>query len=181
MVDAIIERRAEHWFGLVDVDGDGAIEHADLQALARRIAERLGNDMSSAQGRQIKRAYERAWETIAEALDADHDQRISRAEFVSFIEGHAAGEAADTLLRPIAEAEFAAADTDGDGLLSRADYIKLLKASGLSAEDAEHGAANVDLDGDGRIDVEEYVRMCRDYFAAGGARPGAGEVFGAAL
>ncbi len=86
--------RAEHrraQFARLDADGDGAISLAEFEAAgeARGVRERrLGRMMQNRIGR------------MAAGADTDLDGTVSEAEF-----------------RAAAMARFAAADTDGDGLL----------------------------------------------------------------
>ncbi|MDP9867535.1 MULTISPECIES: EF-hand domain-containing protein [Streptosporangium] len=158
-------RKSDHWFKLVDVNGDGTIQRNDLQALGERMLKHFRHDKTSPEGRRLTEAYERCWTIMAEAMDTDKNQAVSQEEFRSYMAGNAKKENADDLLRPITDAEFAVADLDNDGHLSPSEYAELLRAMGLSDVDAQQGAASIDTNRDGRISSEEYFRACRDFFA----------------
>ncbi|WP_030903781.1 EF-hand domain-containing protein [Streptosporangium amethystogenes] len=175
-IDAIA-RKSDHWFKLVDVNGDGRIQHSDLQALADRTLKHFGYEKGSAKGRRLTEAYDRAWVAMAEAMDADRNEEISKEEFRSYMENNAKKENAEKLLRPVTDAEFAAADIDDDGFLSPSEYAKLLQSWGLSSSEAEKGAGNIDTNRDGQISSEEYFRACRDFFV-GELTSRTGQVFG---
>ncbi|GAA2870868.1 EF-hand domain-containing protein [Streptosporangium fragile] len=178
MATGTIARKSDHWFKLVDVNGDGRIQKSDLQALGERTLSHFGYDKTSAKGRRLVEAYERAWVVMVEAIDTDKDQEISKEEFRAYMEGNADKQNADALLRPITDAEFAAADVDDDGLLSPSEFAELLRAWGLSGTDAEQGAANIDTNRDGLISSEEYFKACRDFFVVDNLDSRVGKVFG---
>ncbi|MET9342341.1 EF-hand domain-containing protein [Nonomuraea sp. NPDC003804] len=164
MAVGAVARKSDHWFNLVDVNGDNRIERSDLQALGERMLKRFNLDKTSVKGRRIAEAYDRCWTIMVEAMDTDRNHSISREEFRSYMESNAKRENADELLRPITDAEFEVADVDDDGYLSRSEYGALLAAMGLSENDAQVGSQSIDTDGDGRISPEEYFRACRDFF-----------------
>ncbi len=113
-----------------------------------------------------------------ELTDTDKDNRISRAEFQGYMDRNAKPSTADGLLRPITDAEFDVADTDGDGYLSPDEYAELLRAFGLSTRDARTGARSIDTDNDGRISREEYFVACRDLYSKEAADDRSSQVFG---
>jgi Ca2+-binding EF-hand superfamily protein len=179
MVAGVLVQKADHWFKIVDVNGDGRIQRRDLQALGERILNHFGYSKDSAKGKKLLQAYNQAWEYMANAMDMDKNQEISQDEFRSYMAKHANRDGADRRLRPITDAEFAAADVNDDGYLSQAEYAELLRAWGLSGDEAEQGAANIDTNRDGKISPEEYFRACRDFFTGGNnLNDRAGQVFG---
>lgn len=177
MATDTVARKSDHWFKLVDVNGDDRIQRSDLQALGERLLGHFGYEKGSTKGRRLVEAYDRAWAVMADAMDTDKNQEISQEEFRSYMEGNAKQEKADKLLRPITDAEFAAADVDDDGVLSSSEYGELLRALGLPSADAERGAASIDTNRDGKISSEEYFKACRDFFN-GDLDSRTGQVFG---
>lgn len=179
MVAAATAKKADHWFNMADRDGDGQITRDDLLNLAHGILNHFGHSAEDPKGRALVRAYEQAWVYMANAMDTDRNQAISKEEFRSYMDQHANRDNADEALRPITDAEFAAADVDDDGYLSREEYADLLRALNLSDSDSRMGASKVDTNRDGRISPEEYFRACRDFFAAGeNLDKKTGQVFG---
>ncbi|GAA2720185.1 EF-hand domain-containing protein [Actinocorallia aurantiaca] len=179
MVSATVSKKADRWFEATDINGDGQIQRSDLRALGERILTHFGHNVDSAKGRKLLQAYDRSWEYIASAMDMDRDEAISKEEFRVYMDEKADRKNADKALRPVTDAEFAAADVDDDGYLSRDEYAELLRAFNVKDQDAHVGAEAIDTDRDGRISPEEYFRACRDLFAGGenlGER--SGQVFG---
>ncbi|MVO87283.1 hypothetical protein GPA10_21585 [Streptomyces sp. p1417] len=173
-----IAQKADQWFSLADVNGNGYIESADLQQLAERVLTYLGYTKESPKWRRLHEAYAKAWEIMYELIDTDKDNKISRSEFQSSMERHAKPSTADGLLRPITDAEFAAADTNDDGYLSPDEFAELLRAFGLSTRDARIGAQAIDTDSDGRISPEEYFVASRDLYSDASVDAASSRVFG---
>ncbi|GAA2410449.1 EF-hand domain-containing protein [Actinomadura vinacea] len=179
MAAGTIARKADHWFVLLDVNGDGQVQRSDMRALGERILNHFGQSPDSPQGRKLLQAYDESWDYMVNAMDTDGDNAISREEFRNYMSKNANRANADEALRPLTDAEFAVTDTDSDGYLSPDEYAEFLRAWGLSDQDARLGASSIDTDRDGRISREEYFRACRDFFAGGeNLSEPAGQVFG---
>lgn len=179
MVSATVSKKADRWFEATDVNGDGRIQRSDLRALGERILSHFGHDVNSPKGRRLLQEYDRSWEYIVSTMDKNQDQAISKEEFRAYMDENARRENASEMLRPVTDAEFAAADADDDGLLSREEYAQLLRAFNVRGQDARVGADAIDTDGNGMISPEEYFRACRDLFAGGeNLDENSGQVFG---
>jgi Ca2+-binding EF-hand superfamily protein len=55
---------------------------------------------------------------------------------------------------------FAIIDTDGDGLISSAELVQLMRAMGddVTDEAAATAVEIMDVDGDGKVSLEEFAR-----------------------
>lgn len=66
---------------------------------------------------------------------------------------------------------FALLDADGDGLISAAELLRLMRALGddVTDEAAERAVQLMDADGDGLVSLEEFARWQTDRRGAGPA------------
>ncbi|MEV6977600.1 EF-hand domain-containing protein [Kitasatospora sp. NPDC093806] len=151
---------------VLDQTGDGHLTAHDLRAMAHNVCWQL--ELSAAGEAEVYAAFEGWWEQLRAGMDADGDGRISRAEYVAatlagcdrdpaYLEGG---------LLPALRAVFAAADTDGDGLLDFAEYRVLFGGRRVHPAELSHGFRQLDVDGDGVITVAEFLRGFVDYFTA---------------
>ncbi|MFF8770040.1 oxygenase MpaB family protein [Kitasatospora sp. NPDC015120] len=151
---------------VLDQTGDGWLTARDLEAMAHNVCWQL--ELSEDGEARVYAAFEAWWEHLRAGMDADGDGRISRAEYVAatlagcdrdpaYLEGG---------LLPALRAVFAAADTDGDGLLDFAEYRVLFGGRRVHPAELSHGFRQLDTDGDGVITAAEFLRGFVDYFTA---------------
>lgn len=106
------ERRREAMFARIDADGNGAISRAEFDAAGAAMEQRReargearahrGGEHRRGPGGRAFRAGQRS--EAARAADTNNDRAIDRAEFMA-----------------AAEARFARADADGNGIVSAAE------------------------------------------------------------
>ncbi|MER7703338.1 oxygenase MpaB family protein [Kitasatospora sp. NPDC097605] len=151
---------------VLDQTGDGWLTARDLQAMAHNVCWQL--ELPEDGEARVYAAFEAWWEQLRTSMDADGDGRISREEYVAatlagcdrdpaYLEGG---------LLPALRAVFAAADTDGDGLLDFAEYRVLFDGRRVHPAELSHGFRQLDTDGDGVITAAEFLRGFVDYFTA---------------
>ncbi|UUU31132.1 EF-hand domain-containing protein [Streptomyces sp. CA-210063] len=157
MTTAPIERKYDLIFDRLDTDGNGVLEYADCERMAKDVIRAGCMTEGSAKADALFTAYQEAWERLASAADADGDGVITREEFKSAM--------SDTLgrreqvvegCRAVLDAEFSAIDGDDDGLVPTADFQGYLEALGSSAEEAQATCDSLDTNGDGQISREEF-------------------------
>ncbi|MFF0861524.1 EF-hand domain-containing protein [Nonomuraea sp. NPDC050227] len=157
MDPVLLRGSAERNFDDLDTDGDGFLTKDDYLALARHRIRRAGARPDSPEGEKVVAAFLDTWDVHVHALDADHDGRISREEYVESFQALVRTGALDGVLNPMFRATFDLADHDGDGELTAAEFRTLWnRDDGLSA-----AFQRADADGDGRISFEEYARLRR--------------------
>ncbi|QFZ19290.1 lipase family protein [Saccharothrix syringae] len=79
--DALVAEHPEPGFDLLDADGDGTLTRDDVDVLALRRAQGLGEPPGSPRARALRAEYRGRWDDLARRADADRDGRISRDEF----------------------------------------------------------------------------------------------------
>jgi Ca2+-binding EF-hand superfamily protein len=109
----------------------------------------------------VRANYVEVWERVRQAADANQDGKVSREEFVAYLERlpairEAVAELARTILR--------LADRNGDGKISPAEYTALSQAYGVDAPAAAEAFGHLDRDGDGLIDTEELLQNVEEFF-----------------
>jgi len=118
-------------FDAIDADGKGSISKSELGAI-------LGPD-------------EITDESIAEALnkfDANDDGEMSREEFLDFVY---------TSQLEQARSFLKAADTSGDGKLSKDELNAVFQQIGLAPDQADDAMSKADDDGSGTLSIDEIV------------------------
>jgi Ca2+-binding EF-hand superfamily protein len=146
-------------FALLDHGGNGTLEHEDLEGLALRVVEGLGEPVSSPKGTAVLRGIPELWRALLRCSDADGDERISREEFGLALEtGRLITDAAlDRTVRRTVQAILDLCDSDGNGELDQRELGDLLALCGVPADQAPRIFAEIDTDGSGAVSVEELT------------------------
>jgi uncharacterized protein (DUF2236 family)/Ca2+-binding EF-hand superfamily protein len=150
---------------VLDQTGDGYLEKADLEAMARAVC--WGLEIDDDTELRVHEGFAAWWQQLSPAADAHG--RISRKNFVrAALESQAerTGVLGDGLNRAVT-AMFEAADTNRDGYLEQDQYQRLLGGKTHPAELA-HGFRQIDRDGDGRIGAEEFRIAFHEFLTARG-------------
>ncbi|MFW5418773.1 EF-hand domain-containing protein [Nocardiopsis sp. CNT-189] len=162
MLGAKEKARFEKRFELWDKDGDGTIDHSDLEAEAQRVAQVFG-EQGSAKGQALARAYHEMWNGISREVGSD---RITKDEFLqlaerSIIDRGDSGFAYAVM--PVVEAVGSLLDTDDDGKISQQEFQKWADAVGVDGAHPAEVFQELDLDHNGYLSVNEFNRAVQDY------------------
>ncbi|MET9254844.1 EF-hand domain-containing protein [Streptomyces sp. NPDC048182] len=152
--------RVQLVFSLFDADRNGYIEPADFDLMGRRVVAAAPAAGDAAKDRLLT-AFRRYWETLATELDANRDGRISPEEFTAIVLNP---RRFDDTVDEFAEALAALGDPDGDGFVTRPDFVALMTAIGFERPNIEAlFDAFVPLDGD-RVPVATWADGIREYY-----------------
>jgi Ca2+-binding EF-hand superfamily protein len=166
MVSTEYERRIAARFAGFDQDGNGYIDREDFNAATKAVLAEFGTPARSDKGQALYVGAEAFWQGMAGIADRDGDQRITRDEFVN----GAVKRLRDNpdrfgeIARPFLHAALAVADTDGDGVATVEEAVRVLRALGVPDGVAAVAAATLDTDADGRIGETEVVTSFARYF-----------------
>lgn len=172
---AMLERR----FAVVDTDGNGVWQRDDCQLLTRRLCETFGHAADSAAGRAVATAQGALFDTMLSHLDANHDQEISREEFVAGVGPRLAGRPGfDDAVGATARSLIRVADVDGNGVLDPGEYTRLAAVYGARADQAERAFGRLDEDRNGVLDATELTAAISQFFASRDVRSSGNVAFG---
>ncbi|MFD9569086.1 EF-hand domain-containing protein [Streptomyces sp. NPDC059982] len=146
-------------FAMLDVDGDGAITHAEYLARVDRVAAAAGRDA----GDPVVAASRVAHDAVFQDMDADQDGRVTFEEYRTWV-GH---EAFERYCRRALGSLFDIADLDADGRLDRAEFTRLRTAAGNGESGVEEAFDALDADRDGLVDRDTYLSGIRDFVTTG--------------
>lgn len=146
-------------FAMLDVDGDGAVTHAEYLARVDRVALAMGRDAHH----PVVATSRAAHEAVFQDMDANHDGRVTFEEYRSWV-GH---DAFERSCRPALGSLFDIADSDADGHLDRDEFIRMRSAAGNEETGADAAFDALDTDGDGLIDRDAYLAAIRTFVTMG--------------
>lgn len=170
--------KAHNLFRAIDVDGNGFLERADIDALVRRIIENqrrpAGSDLHAA----LQRSYYAYWADLLRFTDGDKDARVSKEEFLQY-----SAKLAQTLegaesIQAISDTLFTIADHDGRGTISTGEFLQWTRAYGVLDTVAASAFELLDSDKNGRIDHSEWSAFMRDVMQSTSINDAAALVFG---
>jgi Ca2+-binding EF-hand superfamily protein len=156
---------AEQAFHHLDGDRDGYVTRQDFERMARTIIDAFGIDDSSPKAVVLREGYRRTFELVLAELAAPRGGRVGSGEFTSAMVA-LSEKASAAELRGVCAAEFAAADQDDDGVITRTEFAHLLSAVGQPSCDVDAAFDALDHDRDGRITRAEYVAAWEDYLVS---------------
>jgi Ca2+-binding EF-hand superfamily protein len=167
MLNELQKRKLAHLFALLDVDDDGTIDRMDYTASADRLVAAFGYAPGSPECRLVRDRYARLWETVTLPMDTDGDERVDVEEYSSGMDRFvaAADEGYLTHIAPLADAFYDLMDVDGDGRITRTEYVRMMaSAFRLSEDDGSAAFDLLDLDGNGSLSRDELHTANEQFF-----------------
>lgn len=166
-VSPFLDRKLTRRFATFDLDDNGFVEWTDFERGVHQLGAAFGHDSGSPPLKRLHDLSRQLWDHLAKVADADNDGRISETEYkaafaAGLLESPGSFEAGYV---PFLDAIMEIADTDGDGVLNRDEYVKWSGAMlGLDAEVAAGVFARLDADGDGRVTRQQVLEAIRVYY-----------------
>ncbi|MCY0930304.1 EF-hand domain-containing protein [Streptomyces sp. H27-H1] len=168
MTNDLLDRKLDRAFAHLDVNEDRVIDEHDIIGLGSRLLSALGESATSPKADQVMGGLVDFWQELFTELDLDRDGKVTPEEYKQgmtrlYAQG---GPAYDRSFRPMVQAILTIVDTDGDGVISPAEFHKAQEAfdTRLSQADAEALFRRIDADGDGTLTVDELLGAVREYY-----------------
>lgn len=167
MLNELQKRKLAHLFALLDVDDDGTIDRMDYTASADRLVTAFGYAPGSAESENVRDRYERLWEAVTLPMDTDGDERVDVEEYSSGMDRFVtmSDDGYLTHIAPIANAFYDLIDGDGDGRITRTEYVRMAASAFRLSEDAGSTAFDkLDRDGNGSLSRDELHAANEQFF-----------------
>ncbi|QFZ20883.1 EF-hand domain-containing protein [Saccharothrix syringae] len=167
MLNELLKRKLAHLFALLDVDDDGTIDRMDYTASADRLVTAFGFAPGSPESERVRERYNRLWESVTLPMDTDGDERVDVAEYSSGMDRFvtASDDGYRTHIAPVADAFYDLMDVDGDGRITRTEYVRMAASAFRLSEDAGNAAFDkLDLNGNGWLDRDELHTANEQFF-----------------
>lgn len=170
MLGDLHERKASHYFDLIDEDGNGLIEVGDFALRAQRLAE-AQHLTEEAERNALRQEVLTWWEHICTVADFDGDARISLPEWKAYwrsirraVLRDDGADDHDTLrtLERAARGTLRAVDRDGTGRVTETEYADWLAAWG--AEGTEEAFRRLDRGEKGFLTEADLVVAVQEFY-----------------
>ncbi|MEV0278080.1 EF-hand domain-containing protein [Streptomyces sp. NPDC050610] len=149
------------WF---DRNGDGRLTRDDFQQMADLFAGlvREGDEENAA---AMRAAFETWWRLLLAHGDSDGSAQISRHEFITVM----AADVTDPrhfeeAVLALVDALMRALDTNQDGVLSQAEYVRMYDVLGIPPVHSEAAFRLLDQDGDGSLSHAEFRSAITEFY-----------------
>ncbi|WP_410644627.1 EF-hand domain-containing protein [Amycolatopsis sp. lyj-346] len=166
-------RKISGVFGAMDADGDGFLTETDFRALTARWLGLRGTDAGTPAGQQLAAVMMGWWGTLDDA--AGGGGKVSLDQVLQVVDALPSMPDAVT---GTAEAMFEAVDENGDGVISAAEYDRLIAAWNGVGAPSDDVFALLDSDGDGGLSRDEFTRHWFEFWAGDDPAAPGSRVFG---
>jgi len=166
MLSDLHERKATHYFDLIDEDGNGIIEASDFALRAQRLAT-VQNVTDDGVRETLRHQVVAWWEHICTIADFDGDAPVTlpewKAYWRSIQRGVTQGETRTLrTLQRAARGTLDAIDCTGSGWVTEDEYADWLEAWG--AEGSAQAFRSLDRGGKGFLTEEDLVVAVQEFY-----------------
>jgi juvenile hormone diol kinase len=167
MISEFRKSKLQRAFGRMDRNGDGVVERADCEQIAREIAATQGWGDGSSELEELLTVFRMLWGSYWLPGDSDGDGKLTFDEYLAHQEKlHAGDDAFGTFARTVGEPLWLALDIDPDDQVTEAEFVVFLGAQGVDETAAKSAFAKLDSNGDGRMSRDEFSRHHWAYFSS---------------
>ncbi|MEV6521120.1 EF-hand domain-containing protein [Longispora sp. NPDC051575] len=166
-MEDVLRRKLHRGFGYFDVDGNGRLTESDFAAVTGRL-EGAFPDTHPPTLASLHATFMVLWKRYFRPFGRA-DGSLGPEEFAAAVTGALESDR-DTFLRDFGDAAsywMLTADTDGDGVVSRAEFEHMYaRTFGLPPDRTAAGFAALDRDGDGVLDTAELLRAAGEFWTS---------------
>ncbi len=148
-------------FTLFDADGNGFLESGDFDLMSSRVAAAVP-DAEEGRKQAMRDGFTRYWTTLLRELDADHDRRISYAEYQACV---LSPERFDEAIDEFAAAFARLGDLDGSATVTRPVFVGMMTGVGFDLPNIHALFDAFEPDDADRIRVDIWEAEIKNYYA----------------
>lgn len=149
------------WF---DQNRDGWLTRDDFEKIAE-IFTAVADEDDHKNKAAMTRAFMHWWDLLLAASDGTPGEKIGNAEFLRIMHSSIiAPQNFENAVGGIADGLIAALDRDGNGSLSREEYVRMYDALGVPPTTSTEAFKRLDRDGSGEISYAEFRQAIVEFY-----------------
>ena len=165
MATELQKRKWPNLFKMLDFNGDGVVEKADIETMAIQIAGMRGFSPGSPQHEELHGSFMGFWSGVEELADTDKDDKVSLAEWLAYwTKVTESPQMYQSVNKPLSEFIFGLLDEDGDGQITIDEYRQFYKMMRMSEAFADEMFSKLDLNQDDGISMEGLLTLTEQFF-----------------
>ena len=161
MTDGILEQKWHYFFSVLDTDRNGVLQPSDFLLVADRISNLVLFNRADQKTNLSSRSY-RLFIQITTDIGKE-ETTLTREEWIDFFMNIVLSRPS-RYISTTARYIFSLFDQDGDGYISREEYLNMIRAYGLNLDEIEDNFALLDLNDDGYISKFEMIQAFEAFF-----------------
>lgn len=149
------------WF---DQNGDGWLTRDDFEKMAELFtAMAAEHDLENKEA--MKKAFMHWWDLMLQAREGTPGEKIGKEEFVRIMNSSViAPENFENAVGGIADGLIRALDRDGNGSLSKEEYVRMYDALGVPPATSTEAFKRLDRDGSGELSYAEFRQAIVEFY-----------------
>ncbi|MFD4867841.1 EF-hand domain-containing protein [Streptomyces sp. NPDC058412] len=164
MQGALKDEKFNALFGMFDTQGQGYLSQEGFRQFTDTVTE-LAPSHDTENVAAMRKAFGKWWELLLPSGGTVADARIGQQEFVDVMRSNVTspGNLQEAVL-DIADALMRALDTNGDGMLSKGEYLRIYTHLGIDPAHCGDAFRRLDRDGDGAISHDEWRTALTEFY-----------------
>ncbi len=157
-------RKFNYVFTWFDQNGDGWLTRDDFEKIAGLFTA-LADEKDEKNKTAMKKAFMHWWDLLLEAGDGTPGEKIGKEEFDRIMKSSViAPENFENAVGGIADGLIGALDRDGNGSLSREEYVRMYDALGVPPATSGEAFKRLDRDGSGELSYAEFRQAIVEFY-----------------
>lgn len=153
-------------FDKLDVNNDGYVDESDIEQAVDDMVRASGRDLKSPEAANFHHQYIQLHRLYTEKIDTNHDNRISKDEFLAGAKALYGNPAIVARIISYFVAVFNLVDVDSDGELSLDEYAKLVRTTGYTEQQVEEEFRALNKDRNGSLSLPEMLAHAASHFGS---------------
>jgi len=149
------------WF---DHNGDGWLTREDFERMTEMF-KALADENDETNKSAMEKGFMHWWDILLAAGDGTPGEKIGKQEFIGIMHSSViAPENFENAIGAIADGLIGALDRDGNGALSREEYVRMYDELGIPPQTSGEAFKRLDRDGSGEISHSEFRQALVEYY-----------------